>query len=235
MCTLSWKWSNEAFHLFFNRDESKDRPEAIEPTIFTLDENLKCLAAKDPQGGGTWLGVNSKGLIVAIVNDYQSSYLPGEEKLRSRGLLVLDTLKNKDLQYCEDFLRKTDFSCYPGFLLHIFNLDEGGIQVAWNGEKLVRSNLKDVTQPISSSSMFPKEARAYRENLFSDSFSKLEQQKFHRYHDEQNPALSPWMKREDAHSHSYTEIELSKTQVSLQYGKTVSEALLSQKMEMFFD
>lgn len=235
MCTLSWKWSKEAFHLFFNRDESKDRPEAIEPTIFTLDENLKCLAAKDLQGGGTWLGVNSKGLIVAIVNDYQSKTIPEKEKARSRGLLVLDTLKNRDLNDCEQALDNIDVSCYPGFLLHIFSLYEGGFQLAWNGDKLVKSNLKEVSQPISSSSKFPLEAKGYRESLFKNRFSKLEQRDFHDFHDKQEPALSPWMVREDAYTHSYTEIELSKTKATLQYGKTVPEALLSQKLELFFD
>lgn len=47
------------------------------------------VAGRDPQAGGTWLGVNEHGVLVAITNRLKSE-LPA--KPRSRGLLVRDLL-----------------------------------------------------------------------------------------------------------------------------------------------
>jgi len=47
------------------------------------------VAGRDPSAGGTWLGVNERGVLVAITNRTKSQLPP---KPRSRGLLVRDLL-----------------------------------------------------------------------------------------------------------------------------------------------
>jgi uncharacterized protein with NRDE domain len=49
----------------------------------------RAVGGRDPVGGGTWLGVNARGLLVAVTNRPKSE-LPAEP--RSRGLLVRDLL-----------------------------------------------------------------------------------------------------------------------------------------------
>ena len=68
-----------------NRDESPQRPgtppQQIRPGIW---------AGVDPKAGGTWLGLNTRGRVVAIAN--RRGAFADDPKARSRGLLCLDLL-----------------------------------------------------------------------------------------------------------------------------------------------
>ena len=69
-----------------NREEDYARPG--EPPQL-LDGPCRSAAGLDPRGGGTWLGVNEHGLLVAVCNRRKSR--PPRQP-RSRGLLVRDLL-----------------------------------------------------------------------------------------------------------------------------------------------
>src|SRR5262245_42382684 len=70
-----------------NRDEDRARPAlppepwAGEPTVW---------AGRDEKAGGTWLGVNAHGLLVAITNRREGENDPS---FPSRGALCLDVLR----------------------------------------------------------------------------------------------------------------------------------------------
>ncbi len=70
-----------------NRDEHYDRPAAA-PRV--LDTEPKILAGTDLRAGGTWLGVNERGILAAILNRRSDEATDGPT--RSRGLLCLDLL-----------------------------------------------------------------------------------------------------------------------------------------------
>ena len=74
-----------------NRDEHYDRPSAAASLIETTP---KIIAGRDLRAGGTWLGVNSAGLMVGILN----RHLDGQNFLvadaRSRGLLCMPLTKS---------------------------------------------------------------------------------------------------------------------------------------------
>jgi uncharacterized protein with NRDE domain len=69
-----------------NREEFYARP-GEPPQI--LDGPLRAAAGVDPQAGGTWFGVNSHGVVVAVTNR-ANPRVPA--KPRSRGLLTRDLL-----------------------------------------------------------------------------------------------------------------------------------------------
>lgn len=69
-----------------NREEFYNRP-GTPPQL--LSGPLRVVAGIDPTAGGTWLGVNERGLLVAVTNRRKSN-LP--QQPRSRGLLVRDLL-----------------------------------------------------------------------------------------------------------------------------------------------
>jgi hypothetical protein len=78
--------------LLANRDESYDR--AFTPPVRWPGPD-GVLAPRDVRGGGTWLGVNAQGLVVAITN--RPSGEPPRDA-RSRGLLVADALRCADAE-----------------------------------------------------------------------------------------------------------------------------------------
>ena len=71
-----------------NREERYDRP-GTPPHI--LDGPCRAVAGTDPQAGGTWLGVNDRGVLIAVTNRRR---LEEPERPRSRGLLARDLLLN---------------------------------------------------------------------------------------------------------------------------------------------
>jgi uncharacterized protein with NRDE domain len=77
-----------------NRDEFLARP-ATPPALFRADERGRAsfVAPQDLEAGGTWMGVNEKGVFVGLTNRRPRALTPGR---RSRGLLVRDSLGCRD-------------------------------------------------------------------------------------------------------------------------------------------
>jgi uncharacterized protein with NRDE domain len=69
-----------------NREEFYDRGGAA-PTVWSGP--VRAVGGMDPKAGGSWLGVNEQGVVVAVTNRPKTQ-LPQEP--RSRGLLVRDLL-----------------------------------------------------------------------------------------------------------------------------------------------
>lgn len=95
-----------------NRDEYLDR-QGSEP--FEIQPGI--LAGRDERSGGTWLGINRGGLVVAVTNRHDPA-APERPAARSRGLLCLDMLKfqtsNNAQQAMEHHLSRHN---YNGFNL----------------------------------------------------------------------------------------------------------------------
>jgi hypothetical protein len=189
----------------------------------------------DPQGGGTWLGVNNHSLVLALVNDYQGKAVTNSKVLRSRGLLMLDLLNLRSLDEVQEAFHKIDKSSYAGFYCHAFDLKGIGTQIHWDGTSIRFRPLDEIVLPVSSSSIYPEAAKEYRIRNFSSDYSIDEIRNFHATYDEQHPGLSPWMVRSDAKTQSYTEINLTEHRATMKYGKTVKEALNRNSFELKLD
>jgi len=81
-----------------NRDEYYDRGGEV-PAI--REGTPRILCGTDPRAGGTWLGVNEHGLLVALTDRKGGSPDP---RRRSRGLLCLDALRCRSAQDVRSFL-----------------------------------------------------------------------------------------------------------------------------------
>jgi uncharacterized protein with NRDE domain len=78
-----------------NRDEFLARP-AAPPALFRAgDGRAAFVAPQDLEAGGTWMGLNSKGVFVGLTNRPITAKPAGA---RSRGLLVLDALAQATAQ-----------------------------------------------------------------------------------------------------------------------------------------
>jgi uncharacterized protein with NRDE domain len=133
--------------LLANRDEAYDRafdPPALRPGPAGI------VAPRDRAAGGTWLGVNARGLVAAITNRPAK---PGLD-VRSRGLLVADVLERDDVPAARAWLdAHLDTVAYDpfnlmvldraaGFVLH--HEREGSVLVDLSPGVHVLTNLHDL-------------------------------------------------------------------------------------------
>lgn len=103
MCTVSWSGSGESWWVVFNRDETQERVPAEMPALRKTAGGVTVLSPLDPQGGGSWMGMNRCGMLVALLNDHpEGREGEGAAGLRSRGLLVMDLLEAKDRESARD-------------------------------------------------------------------------------------------------------------------------------------
>jgi len=96
--------------LLANRDE--DYARTFRPPA-RWDDPPGLIAPRDDRGGGTWLGVNATGLVVAITNRVTRT---PRSNVRSRGQLVLDVLRRRDAddaaRFVEEHLAATEYDVF---------------------------------------------------------------------------------------------------------------------------
>ncbi len=125
MCTLAIYFrAFEKFPLVVaaNRDEFLARP--TEGPGPLGDGSL--FGGRDGVQGGTWLGVNSRRLVAALLN--RRSELSPDPTRRSRGLLCLDALRSRSAREARSTIARESPSAY-----NPFNLLVGDREAAWIG------------------------------------------------------------------------------------------------------
>jgi len=130
VCTLTLAWQvfpDTPVAVAANRDEADGRPS--EPPAL-LDRDPRVVAPRDAEAGGTWIGYNDRGLLVAITNRWVDADLAGE---RSRGLLVRDALRRPSAEaagrFVESEVRERE---YDGFNLVVVDAD-AALYYEWSG------------------------------------------------------------------------------------------------------
>lgn len=159
VCSLLFAWraiDDAPVVLAANRDEAYDRA-ATGPRLLTADPRV--LAPVDQAAGGTWIGVNEYGLVVAIANRED-----GPEGERSRGQLVRDLLGTDTADEARTYLASIlAEQRYAGFHLVLLDANDA-FYVTWDGsldgrELATGIHLLD-NDGIDESSAIPRSIRA---------------------------------------------------------------------------
>ena len=136
MCTLVLAWqvfADTPVAVAANRDEAVDRPSVAPERI---DGDPAIVAPRDEEAGGTWIGYNEHGVLVAITNRWIEADLAGE---RSRGLLVRDALEHDSAEaaarFVEREIREYEFD---GFNLAIADAN-AAVLLEWDGQLAVQN------------------------------------------------------------------------------------------------
>jgi transport and Golgi organization protein 2 len=130
-----------------NRDEHYTR-KARGPHV--IHQPPRVYAGQDAQAGGTWLGVNEFGLVVGLLNRHSPQ--PQHPTRRSRGLLCLDLLCQRDARTAGDLLvTATKSQSYNSF--YIFWADSEHAYVAYNEEGLTIRALQPGRYLLTNSSL----------------------------------------------------------------------------------
>ncbi len=140
MCTLAVAFrarSDLALAVTANRDELYARPSL--PPRYSLPEGdaPAVVMPRDEQEGGTWLGLNARGLFVGITN---RAGVERDPMRRSRGILVVDCLKASSARELHTFLATLPPSRHNGF--HLLYADREHAFVTWSdGQQVTQLEL----------------------------------------------------------------------------------------------
>lgn len=220
MCTLTWIARDGGYELHFNRDEKLTRAAGVPPRRFER-AGRAWIAPTDPDGGGAWIGVNDRGVTLALLNGYRSADSdPGER--RSRGLLVQDLLDLEHADELGDRVRAADPGRYRSFVLVAVDRSTHGRAATWDGAELRVDARQAGGPPECSSSLDPTGAARARRELFAQwtrrgALDAETLARFHASHEPERGPLSPCMHRADAQTQSYTRVRVDARQAQLSY------------------
>lgn len=182
MCTVSFVSSNGKAILTHNRDEKIARPSAIEPQKYFINQK-NIYFPKDQKAGGTWYAVSENGTVLVLLNGADEKHQLKPSYRKSRGLIVLDLISSNSPILAWNSI---DLSAIEPFTIVLFQ-DKKLYQLRWNEIEKTTLNLDSNQSYIwSSSTLYPKEIREQREELFqifiaSNEISAENLFQFHRY------------------------------------------------------
>jgi uncharacterized protein with NRDE domain len=219
MCTVSWLHAETTYHLLCNRDEKKRRQVAAPPR-YSVEQDVGILAPRDPQGGGTWIALNSRGVSIALLNGTLLNGISKEpEAAQSRGLLPAQLIRHGSLQAILGTLENLDLAFFLPFHLVMAAPAQPTHVFVWDGLGRRLETRPAACGFVTSSSYDWHGANQSRRSLFDvltpDSTESLAE--FHRHHGDGANALSPCMHRDDAETVSFTRIRVDDSSASLTY------------------
>ena len=224
MCTLTAERRSDRRLITMNRDEARTRGEELPPALLASEADSgadfpKRVAPIDRPSGGTWFGVNDRGVVAGLLNLYDDeSAPPAPRGTTSRGILVPEVLTTATID--DAVARATSLVAaketpprFSPFRLAIFAPD-GDRLVVWSREQqLSVEELPGDAVFLSSSSWRAPEVLPWREERYH---AWRESGAPHRgslptFHIDQPEDLSEWaplMAREKSSTRSISQVEI---------------------------
>jgi hypothetical protein len=215
MCTVTVVPRAGGVRVLCNRDEQRTRPLALPPRIHDLGER-RAVFPLDPQGGGTWIGVNDAGVVVALLNANPTTRTTGTEAGRSRGHIVRDLLQCESLRRAMAVAENLDPRAFEPFRVVIVH-DNRVAVAASHRSASIRCRESPLDRPLlfTSSSLGDVLVTAPRQRLFERLVVRNRagwlagQTRFHQHRWRQRPDISVRMERRDALTVSRTTVDIT--------------------------
>ena len=222
MCTLTFVPTEGGYVAGMNRDEKLTRARAIPPKRFDFPAATVLFPRED--SGGTWIGCNSHGNVLALLNWNDVEPLVDGKNLRSRGLLIPELIGGDDLADTLACYARVDLDGVSPFRLIGAFLRESLI-VEWRWDGLQRQELKFAWRNRHWFSSSLSDALAQRERGRAcgkaEGYDSLEPvswvRSLHQSHDPVPGPFSICVHRGDVATVSYTEVRCSGESISMSY------------------
>ena len=130
MCTLAWLRRPGGFILWHSRDERRNRGVAIPPAVGQGD-GARWIAPRDSDSGGTWVGVNTHGIVIGIANLFIGA-APAPARKISRGILVQDLLGSPSTLQVGRRMRSLDLGAFEPFTLVALSETDAPVILRWD-------------------------------------------------------------------------------------------------------
>jgi len=232
MCTVSWSDGPDGLHIFCNRDEQRAREAATPPAPGDRD-GLHFLAPRDGRAGGTWIATNERGLAVCLLNHYPRPSPPPPANRVSRGELVLSLMGCPDVEHARALLQAGALAPYQPCIVLLFFRRPGEASAAqperfaWDGSQVEHTVIERMV-PQTSSSFMTEAVIASRVGHFDTLMQTVPRPTgqsplpedllaYHRSHHPTKGAYSVCMHRPDAHTVSFTHLQIGPEQATMDY------------------
>ena len=219
MCTLTLIPDEQGYTLTMNRDELRSRDEAglHRARIGSVYASFPV----DAVAGGTWVGLNSQGVSLALLNCYQA---PSVNVSSSRGNIIAKAIFGGTATEIYLSLTRLDVERYNPFDLVL--VDRGRVhQFRWDRvEYHWRSRTFSKPLMFTSSSERLVQVEAYRKAQFStwldSGNSSREITQFHLSQEASRASDAVLMDREQVHTKSLVQIRVDSRVATLSYFNT---------------
>jgi hypothetical protein len=223
MCTITVVPHERGVRLVCNRDERRTRPAALPPRIHHLGGH-PALFPRDPQGGGTWIGVNGAGIAVALLNRCRTVDANDTTPKRSRGLVVRELLRCTSLSQAAAAVEALDPRAFEPFQVVIVGERRVLAATSAAGTR-IRCTAQRFAKPLlfTSSSLGDRLVDGPRRRLFDRLVVRSRagwlsgQAQFHEHQWRDRPDISVRMERDDARTVSRTKIDVTNDGALVQY------------------
>lgn len=213
MCTISIVASGRgSCRLVFNRDERRTRGPGLSPAWQVVGAR-SALFPRDSDAGGTWVGLNDRGLVAVLLNrtdDASMASLSSRVDYQSRGVIIPQLLAARDLTGAQRLARQLRRERFRPFRVVLLRAGEVVVISASPGD--FEETRADVTEPLmlTSSSLGDEVVEQPRRKLFVQMMrtppaERLRaQSRFHAHRCPRRPELGVLMSRPDARTVSRT-------------------------------
>ncbi len=222
MCTLSFLPENGGYLAAMNRDELKKRPIAFPPSVHPSPGSS--LIYPQESGGGTWIGGNSRGTLLALLNWHAMENGTIEPKSKSRGEIIPLVLPEVNSESANHALSKLNLAGFHPFRLVGFFSEERQIREwCWDVRHLATKSHDWGRHHWFSSSRSDAQAERERgdacERIWGGDPANPADwlRQLHASHVPEPGPFSICVHREDAATVSYTEVQFRRGELQMRY------------------
>ncbi len=223
MCTVTIFRNTGRTIVTMNRDELRTRPEGATKRE-TTQHGVEYLFPVDALSGGTWMGINSRGIGACLLNRYGETHLRDDTEVQSRGTVIPKLLHYGSLDSAFQHLVELPLKRFKNFDLVLFD-DSTILQFTHENGAGVPQRITVDWMMLSSSSWNKDSVLEYRKRKFNDylsgqiNHSNIARSVLGDFHlaDYGNPRFAVLMSRTESHTKSVSQIVIERKNINFLY------------------